>query len=371
MRILLLSANTGGGHNAAAEALIASFAQRNIECVKKDTLAFISEIHSEIISSGHSYIYRHLPQLFGAGYRFEEKHPPKFIYEQMAWGSKNFANYLKTERFDAIISTHIFGSMMVTEARKNHGVTLPHYVVVTDYAVYPGTDMVDVERYFIASEELTDAYRAVGISDQRICPSGIPIHPNFMCLKSKQEARKLLHLPAAGKVVLLFSGSIGCGHLERVAPELEKQLPDDGTLIIICGHNSRLYKQLKSVVSDKTVVIGFTTRIADYMAAADLCISKPGGLSSTEMLVSALPSVLMLSVPGCETRNLNFFLEHKAAVGTDQWDEAIRLTGFLLRNPEKAAEIKENLKAIGYPGGASFIVDTVMGDISRQYADSE
>ena len=364
MRVLLLSANTGGGHNAAADSLMAVFEQNGVECVKKDTLAFISDLHSEIISSGHTYIYRHLPQLFGAGYRFEEKHPPRFIYDQMALGAKHFASFLRTEHFDAIISTHIFGSMMVTEARKHHGITLPHYVVITDYTVYPGTDMVDVNRFFIAASELKDSYRSIGINDERLCASGIPIHPNFHNKHDKSEARQKLHLPTDGKIVLLFSGSIGCGHLNRVAPELEKQLPDNATLVIICGHNNRLYKQLKEVVSDRTVVIGYTTRIADYMAAADLCISKPGGLSTTEMLVSALPTILMLSVPGCETRNLEFFTERKAALGTEQWDEAVRLTVFLLRNPDKMSEIKENLKNIVYPGGAAVIVKTVIAEVS-------
>lgn len=363
MRILLLSANTGGGHNSAAAAVKAAFEQKDVECVLKDTLAFISEIHSDIISTGHSYIYRHLPQLFGAGYRFEEKHTPKFIYEQMSWGAKSLASYLREESFDAIISTHIFGSMMVTEARKTYGVTLPHYVVVTDYAVHPGTDMVDVKRYFIASEEMAEAYRNAGVEEERLCPSGIPIHPNFLCKRTKQEARMKLHLPTAGKVVLLFSGSIGCGNLNRIAPELEKQLPEHCTLVIICGHNARLYRQLKEVVSPQTVIVGYTTRIADYMAASDLCISKPGGLSTTEMLVSQLPAVLMLSVPGCETRNLEFFTERSAAVGTDEWDEALRMTGFLLRNPDKLVEIKENLKKIDYPGGTSVIVNTVLSDI--------
>lgn len=369
MRVLLLSANTGGGHNAAAEALMATFENKGVECIKKDALAFISEIHSEIISSGHSYIYRYLPQLFGAGYRFEEKHPHKFIYDQMALGAKNFASFLTSECFDAIISTHIFGSMLVTEVRKNYGVSLPHYVVITDYAVYPGTDMVDVRRFFIASEELEPAYRSIGIDDKRLFASGIPIHPRFLDERNKHDARKKLHLPTDGKIVLLFSGSIGCGHLDRITPELEKQLPEGATLVIICGHNKRLYKQLREIVSDQTVVIGYTTRIADYMAAADLCISKPGGLSTTEMLVSSLPTILMLSVPGCETRNLEFFCDRKAAVGTDQWDEAVQLTGLMLRNPDKMAEIKVNLKNIAYPGGASIIAETVMNDISKINAE--
>ena len=240
--------------------------------------------------------------------------------------------------------------------------TTPHYLITTDYAVYPGADMIDVDQFFIPAADLAGAYREIGIPEDRLAVSGIPINSAFNNLDDKGSARRKLHLPQEGKIVLLFSGSIGCGRLDRIAPELEKRLSDDTTLIIICGHNSRLVKRLKEICGERTVVIGYTTRIAEYMAAADLCISKPGGLSVTEMTVAQVPMVLMLSVPGCETRNLDFFVSHQAALGTDDWDEAIELTGILLRNPDRLASMRESLQNIGYPGGAKKIADVVMGN---------
>lgn len=362
MKILLLSANTGGGHNSAATAVQGELESRGVQCLQRDALAFVSEMHSDIISSGHSYIYRYLPQLFGAGYRFEEKHPPRFIYDQMALGAKRFAEFLSANPVDAIVSTHIFGSMLVTEARAKHNVSTPHYLITTDYTVYPGSDMIDVKKFFIPAADLTATYVDAGIPEGRLAVSGIPICSAFNSLSDKRSARRKLHLPQEGKIILLFSGSIGCGRLDRIAPELEKRLSDDTTLIIICGHNSRLVKRLKESCGERTVIIGFTTRIAEYMAAADLCISKPGGLSVTEMTVAQVPMVLMLSVPGCETRNLDFFVSHQAALGTDDWDEAIELTGILLRNPDRMADMRENLQNIGYPGGARVIADVVLSN---------
>lgn len=369
MRVLLLSANTGGGHNSAASAIQSELESKGATCFLRDALAFVSEIHSDIVSNGHSYIYRYMPQLFGVGYRYEEKHPPRFIYDQMALGAKRFADYLNDNPVDAIISTHIFGSMLVTEARAKHHIKTPHYLVVTDYTVYPGSDMVDVAKFFIPAEALCETYADNGIHQNRVIASGIPIQPTFLNLSEKKAARQKLHLPTEGKIILLFSGSIGCGRLDRIAPELEKQLPQDAVLVIICGHNIKLAQKLRTVCGEQTVVVGFTSRVAEYMAAADLCISKPGGLSITEMMVAQLPMVLMLSVPGCETRNLDFFVSNHAAVGTDDWDEAIQLTGILLRNPDRMAQMKENLCHIGYAGGASVIADTVIQDIS--VVDSE
>lgn len=363
MRVLLLSANTGGGHNTAAAAILDELNKRGIWCEQKDALAFVSDIHSDIISSGHSYIYRHLPQLFGVGYRFEEKHPPRFIYEQMALGAKRFADYLKANPVDAIISTHIFGSMLVTESRYKYGVSVPHYAVITDYAVYPGYDMVDVACFFVPNKEIAELYVNAGVSPHRVIASGIPISTSFTKRKDKLSVREKLHLPTKGRIVLMFSGSIGCGRMDRIAKDLENTLPEDATLVIICGHNSRLVKKLKSVCTDKSVIIGYTTRVSDYMFAADLCISKPGGLSVTEMMVTGLPMILMLSVPGCETHNFDFFISHQAAVGTDDWDVAIKLTENLLHSDNQITQMKENLLKIDYPGGASIIADVVSENI--------
>lgn len=364
MRVLLLSANTGGGHNSAAMAVQQEFERRGVECDMHDALSFVSDIHSDIVSSGHTYIYRYFPQLFGIGYRFEERHPPRFIYEQMAMGAKKFVAFLDDSNYDAVVSTHIFGSMLVTEVRKRYNVHIPHYVVITDYALYPGTDMVDVERYFIASEGLLPLYSQANIEQHRLFVSGIPIRSSFLEKYDKKEVRARLHLPERSRIVLLFTGSIGCGKLHRIAPDLEKKLPTDARLVIICGHNKRMYEQLSDRCGSRTIVVGFTNQIAEYMAAADLCITKPGGLSITEMLVMNLPMILMLSVPGCESRNMDFFKSYGMAVATDDWDDAIAQTVRLLQDPDELRAMRSSMQQLGYPGGAKAIVDTVIEDCS-------
>lgn len=366
MRILLLSCDTGGGHNSAAAAIRDYCGLHNIECDTRDALLFVSKFHSVIVSKGHSFVYRHFPRLFGAGYRYEETHPPRFIYKQMSWGAKKFAAFLGENHYDAIICTHIFGNMLVTEARKKYGITVPHYAIITDYSIYPGTDMVDSRRFFIAAEQLRDVHLRAGLTEDRIVASGIPVRNAFFDAPSQKEARANLHLPPNKKIVLLFSGSIGCGGLHRKAPLLEQQLPDDAHLVIICGHNKRLYRRLKKSCNPQTTVVGFTDRVAEYMVASDLCITKPGGLSTTEMLVLGVPMVLMLAVPGCETRNLELFRQLDIAVGTDDWDEAIRLAAELIRDDRRLADIRDRIRNFGYPGGAKVVIDTVLSDLSQQ-----
>lgn len=366
MRILLLTCNTGGGHNSAAAAIHGYCEQHNIVCDVRDALLFVSAFHSKVISSGHSFVYRNLPRVFGVGYRYEEKHPPRFIYNQMSLGAKKFAAFLADNSYDAIVCTHIFGSMLVTDARKRFGVTLPHYAVITDYAFWPGTDMVDAQRYFIAAEELREVYIKAGLDGNKLTASGIPVKSVFLNAPTMAEARRNLGLNPTGKIVLLFSGSIGCGNLKRVAPKFENQLPPEVQLVILCGNNKRLCKQLRKRCGKDTVVMGFTDRVAEYMAAADLCVMKPGGLSTTEAWTMALPSVLILSVPGCETHNLHHFESLNVAVGTADWDQAIQHTVELISDETRLNDMRSRLSNIHYPGGAKVVIETVLADLSKQ-----
>ena len=118
MRVLILSANTGGGHNSAAKAIGEALSRRDVEYELRDCLSFISETASQVISSGHNGLYRYLPKVFGWGYRFEENHSGKLLYESMAPGAKGLFAFLEKNNFDLIISTHTFAALMITEARK-------------------------------------------------------------------------------------------------------------------------------------------------------------------------------------------------------------------------------------------------------------
>ena len=366
MRLLLLSCNTGGGHNTAATALKKCFEEHGVECDTMDALLFASKMHSVVISGAHSCLYRYFPRLNGAGYRYEESHPPRFFYRQVALGAKRFAAFLADRHYDGIVATHVFGNMLVTEARKKYGITIPHYAVITDYALWPGTNMVDAQRFFIASEQLRNIHIEAGIDAERLVASGIPIHSDFLNAPDKHHARKKLGLNPEGKVVLLISGSIGCGKLNIKAPEFEKKMPENTQLVIICGRNERLYKQVKEKCSDKTIVIGFTDRIVEYMAAADLCVTKPGGLSTTEAWAIGLPMILMLSIPGCETHNMEHFTALNIAMGTDDWDDAIQMTTELIQDDERLSEMRKQMVSVGFPGGTEVVVETVLSDLAQQ-----
>ena len=107
---------------------------------------------------------------------------------------------------------------------------------------------------------------------------------------------------------------MGAGKMKQLTAKLIRYGNEnpDTQFVIICGTNEKLRRILteKTAGDNSFTILGFTDRMHDYMAAADIFITKPGGLSSTEAAVSRVPIVHMSPIPGCETKNVKYFASH-------------------------------------------------------------
>lgn len=366
MRFLILSANTGGGHNAAAYAIQEELNRRGIESDVEDCLRFISEKTSDFISWGHSYLYKHMPRVFGHAYRLEEQRSSQFIYDSIALGAAKYHAFISERDYQAVLCVHAFSSTLVTEEQRRFGKTLPHFFIATDYTCSPGVGDAEADAWLIADEGLTEEFVHCGVSRELIHSTGIPIRRVFTQGVDRVQARKQLGLPPDGRVVLMCCGSIGCGKMNRIVPEFAAALPTDAILVVLCGNNEKLFEQLTADATSRVIPVGFTDDVAEYMAAADICLSKPGGLSTTELLAIGVPSVLVLVVPGCESRNMAFITSLGLAVGTEDWNAAVRRALVLLNDPAEMEVLRRRLQAYHGGYGAQKIVDFVLNALKAE-----
>lgn len=362
MRILILSANTGGGHNSTAKAIAEQFEKQGVDCEIADCLSYISERVSDFISWGHSYVYRKLPRLFGIGYRFEEKHPPRFIYNRCAKGAQGLYQKLQ-EGFDCVVCVHSFAGLMTAEVRARYGLAVPVYFVATDYTCSPGVAESQADLYFIPHEDLQEEFVNAGISADRLCPSGIPVMDVFHQPLGREVARRALGLPQDQKLILLGGGSMGAGNLEKEAKRLLDRLPDDTSLCVLCGNNRKVYDALTRETHARIYAIPFTDDVASYMSAVDLYITKPGGLTSTEAIAKRLPVVFINAVPGCETRNFNFLIERGVACGAKKWKQARELVRKTICDPTLAHRQVERMEQFMPHRPASIMCDAILKDL--------
>lgn len=350
MRILLLSCNTGEGHNSTAKAIIEEMEAKGIGCDMEDVLACLSPRISKFICNWHTRIYKYVPRLFDVGYRaFEitesdpDDTPP--LYDLLRLGTGKLMEMVSRRDYDAVICTHVFAGMMMTEVRRKHDLSIPTFFVLTDYTRYPMTEQCVMDGYFIPHRDLIPDFAIAGMECEHLHSLGIPVRPVFYTGISQSEARKQLDLPEDGLVVMLMCGSMGVGPIRKMARKLIDQLPEKATLVAICGRNEKLFESVSEILDPRLRVLGFTRQIDVYMDAADMILTKPGGLSTTEAAVKKLPMVLFNTIGGCETRNFDFFLSHGCALGSTDADETVDLAAQLALRPELRAQMRQRLSA--------------------------
>ena len=299
MKVLILTCNTGGGHNSTAAALAEQFAAWGHSCQIRDCLELLSPAKARLISEGHVLLYRKAPRLFGLGYKFEENHVPRYLRTQCAACAGELVQAVRDAGCDAIVCVHVFPAIMVTDAARSCGLTTPGYFVATDYTCSPGVSSSDMELYFIPHPLLADEFIRCGIPADRLVPTGIPVRSRFLTQVPQPQARRALGLPETGRVILLACGSMGAGPMEELTQALSQILTRDDRLVVVCGTNKKLRDRIvRSCAGRNLRVLGFTKRMDEYMDAADLILTKGGGLTTTEVVNKHRPMLLINVIPG-------------------------------------------------------------------------
>ena len=355
MNVLILSCNTGEGHNSAGKAIKYYFEENGDVCYMADAIAFRSEKISKIVADGHVFIYTKTPKMFDLVYNgaelFSKKESSKHdsvLFTLLAKGAVKLYEYLCEHDIERIICMHPIASQLLTKVFRDHPeLNIPSYLVATDYTASPGVGESNVDVFISPHPDTEHEFIKRGVSKAKIVPIGIPINHAFTELPEKSAARERLDIPKENKVALIMCGSMGCGPIEKVAEKIAEGMREKTTLVIICGRNEKLYRSLLplSAENDNVRLLGFTDKMALYMSAADLFVTKPGGLSSTEAACVGLPMVMIDAVAGCETYNLNFFTSNGFAVTSEKYDGIVTQTLELLYDDKRLSEMREKLLA--------------------------
>lgn len=349
MKVLILSCNTGEGHNSAARSIKEQFDALSVPCDIEDGLRFGFKGVSRMLSKGHVFLYKYLPKVFGAGYQMmemnREKKSRSLLYRFNALAAKKMWRFVLDGGYDCVICTHMFPACAMTAAVYLYGPAVPFYLVLTDYTCYPGVCDIDADAFFVPHKDIAWEFEAEGIPERKLVISGLPIAEKFEQRTPKAEAARMLGLSRDTQKVLLMCGSMGCGPIEQLAQDLSGVLTDKQELVAICGHNKSLKERLEEKKLPHTTVVGYTTQMDLYMDSADVLITKAGGLSSTEAARKGLPILYMDAVPGCETRNLYFFCQKGYARAAFKPSLLPRALVQMLSDEKALAHTSERLKA--------------------------
>lgn len=345
MEALILTCGTGGGHNSAARAIAEEYGRRGCKATVLNPYTLYSIRLAQKIDSSYISMVQNRPRLFGAMYRAGQLYRNLPVRSPVYYVNRGMVHimqdYLRQHPYDVVILTHLYPAEIMTNLR-DRGVRIPKTVYVsTDYVCIPFTEETECDGYVIPAPDLAADYVQRGIPAEKLHPLGIPTGRAFAQPETAAEARARLHLDPDKRYVLVAGGSMGGGTIRQTIHALLENVTDrpDTALLIVCGNNRNLYEELAPQQSDRVLVVGHTADMAGYMRAADLFVTKPGGLSSTEAAVCGVPLVHAAGIPGCETYNADYFSGHgMSVVCKDPAATAARVRE-LLEHPEIGAEM--------------------------------
>jgi processive 1,2-diacylglycerol beta-glucosyltransferase len=366
MRILVLSASVGAGHLRAAEAVELAAKQMlpDADVQNVDVLEMTNRLFRRIYGQFYLDLVNKAPHALGYFYDLLDKapsanqHGDKLRFYLQKLNLKAFLKFLHSKQWDLVINTHFLPAEMIASLRANGKIDLPQVTATTDFETHRLWVNQPCDRYFTATREGALYLQHWGIPEADTCVTGIPIHPVFSQPKDRGACIAKHGLAEDRPIILQLSGGFGVGPIEKIFHAL-LQAEQPIQLVTITGRNEALktaLTKLKTPPRHRVKIMGFTTEIDELMQAADLVVSKPGGLTTSEVLARGAVMVIVNPIPGQESRNSDYLLESGAAIKANN----IATLGFkvnaLLEDRGRLEQLRANVRRIARPSAAFDVV---------------
>jgi len=364
-RLLILSVSAGAGHVRAAQALEAAARSTNppLDATHVDLLSIVPKEFKKLYGDQYIKLVEKSPQLWSWLYSKSDRPSGDTLIGKL----KRAAEKLNTRKLwdeigkhapDVILCTHFLPAELISRARAKGRKTPPLWVQVTDFDVHSLWIHPHVDRYCVASDEVAFRLADRGVPREKIAVTGIPVMPQFSAPLDRAVCAAELGVDPRRFTVLMMAGGAGVGSLDELAARL-LALPGELQLITLAGRNAELLKKLQALAKKHPGTLfplGFTTTVERVMTAADLVVTKPGGLSVSECLAKGLPMLLVSPIPGQEERNADYLLEAGAAVKAMDGPTLAYKLGRLLEDRARLAAMSDAARRIATPHAARDVI---------------
>jgi processive 1,2-diacylglycerol beta-glucosyltransferase len=363
-RVLILTASYGSGHNVAARSLAAAFGRAGAEARVVDHFRdLVDPTFARVTHALYGWTLRHAPLAWGAAYGLGDwmTSDSPLAFGATRLGVAGLARLLARDAPDVVVSVHATPAVAMT-ALAARGFRVPsHTTVVTDFVAHSQWIAPGVERYCVAADEVKHEFVARGIAPERILVTGMPLREEFERPVDAVTARETLAMSARRPVVLAMAGAHGSyGRLPDVARALARApVPVQG--VLVAGRDPWLEARLRTLTAGTGLrTLGYVTDVRTLMAAADVLVTKTGGMTLAEAMAAELPVIAYGSLPGQERRNERFASRGGIAlVARSQRD----LDGALeraLTEPALLERLRAGMRRLARPGASRRIVSAVL-----------
>jgi UDP-N-acetylglucosamine:LPS N-acetylglucosamine transferase len=371
-KILIISSDTGGGHRSAAAAIVAGI-QRFLEGESYAIRVVRAVEESHHLSARLVTIYNWILR--------NKQHWMKYLYwivnrlrpETREFFHKRCIAYV-AELFErwcphVVVSVHPLTQHIFARVLKELKLAdrIPLVSVVTDpcYGFWKGWACDDVTLYLVASEEARQQLLDYGIDPRRIKISGMPVHPKFEYPgeEAAQVARRALGLDPEKFTVFVNAGWEGGGNIPQIFRELVRgEL--DVQAIFLAGKNEELRLTAESLASQAPFpikVIGYSDHIEQLMGAANVMISKLGGLTTFEAFACRLPIIadVITSPMPQEAGAANLIVKRGAGVLLQRATDVVPVIKRMVEDTAHYSAMRAATVSLAIPNATRHIVEEI------------
>ena len=368
--ILILSSAIGSGHMRASAAVV-----RGVELLDPEKTCSIVDFPHEV-SPGIEQLLRSAylgslklwPAAYGRIYRSSEggRQGSYRDFVERA-GLRTLERLVSSTGARALVAPHFYGAGVLGDYKERNPGAFAS-VVLTDYVPHPIGVPPNLDLYVVADEAAAEVVTRLGVPEEKIHPTGIPIDPLFEDPADPSGVRRdLLELEDDDlPVVLVMGGGLGGGELEK-AVSLLFEASAAMHLVVLCGSNVRSRERLERKAAREgrsATFLAFTDRVRELMAAATVLVTKPGGMSCTEALAAGLPQVLYHPIPGQEEDNAAAIARYGAGVVVKGMGEILDETLKILTSPEHRRRMVQCAREAHRPNSARAAASLILEGLS-------
>jgi UDP-N-acetylglucosamine:LPS N-acetylglucosamine transferase len=295
-RVLVLSADVGEGHAAAARALARQIKDSGqpAEVTVIDGLAAMGRLLQPVVEDGYRVQLRFMPWTYTVVYwLLEHVGPIRWAARRLLclFGSRPLARKIAEHDPDVVVSTYPAVTVVLARLRRTHAIRCPTVATITDltglfFWAQPGIDM----HLVMYGESMSPVERIAGAgSAQLVSPL---ISAEFTTPRCPLQARRALGLPEAGRMVVVSGGGWGVGDITGAVRELLRE-PEISSIVCLAGRNEQLRERLNEDFAgrERVHVYGFTDEMPRLLAAADVLVHSTGGVTCLEAKAAGTPVV--------------------------------------------------------------------------------
>jgi processive 1,2-diacylglycerol beta-glucosyltransferase len=368
MKILVLTLSFGSGHVRAAQAVAREVSRQSPDADVRvmDALEDSRALFRACYVAPYWTMVRHAPALWDRFFtsrltRKSQQTAPAWAFRR---GCPRVFKMITDFKPDVIVAAEVAACEMAIIAKREGQTHARIVAVITDHEAEPVWVKPDVDIYAVADEGVREQLCSWGAAAEKITVSGIPTDPSFSVRHDKQATRARYGLNDDAPIVLLMGGGMGPTRMDEVAAKLCASV-EPMHVFAVAGRDARVRRRLDRLSAASPVslkVFGWVESIPELMRAATVLATKPGGLTTAEAALCALPVVMFDAIPGPERRNAARFASAGAGVMTYGVEETAASVLTLLRDERLRRRMSDCSARLARPEATTTIARLALGN---------